>query len=766
MRRLIFLILTLQTATLHAQDPLPAIGSWREHLPYNSAIAVGRIGGTVYCATPYSLFSVDISTKEVERMSRVTGLSETGISCVYADEVNGKLLVAYTNSNIDVLTNNKRINVPDIKRDGRTGDKHIYRISASGSNYYLCSGLGVIVLDGSKYEIRDSWFIGNGGNPVKVSGFCQAGGFYYAATAEGLKRAPVNASNLADYSSWQLLGGANGLSSGACEQVVSFSGKLIAQQHDSLFVLNGNTWNLFYADGWPFTDVTLSPAALMVCERQNNGAARVIQLNADGTTARILQQAGPVSYPRQAIVVNNDAWLADQFGGLSRFSGNASEQFKPNSPEATASGEMQVIDQIVYITAGEVNESWNYQYNGNGVYRLKAGVWTNFNRFKFPALDSMLDFITVAADTRDGSVWAGSYGGGLLHIKANDQFEILKQGVIGNTVGDPLSYRVSGLAFDEDHDLWVANYGSPQPIRVRKADGNWKSFTPPFFNAENAWSQIVTGDQHTVWVVGPKGNGLICYDPGASIDEVTDDHWRKFSAGAGSGNLPSSDVRCIAKDKNGYIWVGTADGIGVIQCPFDIFSAQTCEAVWPVVAQGNFAGYLFKGEMVQAIAVDGADRKWVGTRNGVWLVSTDGTKIIYRFTEDNSPLLGNDVRKITIDGHTGEVFFATSKGVCSFRSTATEGAPVQDKEVLIFPNPVPPGFSGTIGIRGLVNNAIVKITEPDGRLVYQTRALGGQAVWDGRNYRREKISSGVYLVLVSDDGRTEHTAGKIVFLQH
>ena len=110
------------------------------------------------------------------------------------------------------------------------------------------------------------------------------------------------------------------------------------------------------------------------------------------------------------------------------------------------------------------------------------------------------------------------------------------------------------------------------------------------------------------------------------------------------------------------------------------------------------------------------------------------------------------------------MYFATMKGVCSFRSTATEGGE-SNENVLVFPNPVPPGFSGTIAIRGLVNNAIVKITELNGKLVYQTRALGGQATWDGRNYKGQKISSGVYLVLVSDDGRKERTATKIFFIQ-
>ena len=186
--------------------------------------------------------------------------------------------------------------------------------------------------------------------------------------------------------------------------------------------------------------------------------------------------------------------------------------------------------------------------------------------------------------------------------------------------------------------------------------------------------------------------------------------------------------------------------------------------MWPVVKNGNFAGYLFKGQEVRSIAVDGANRKWIATKNGVFLISADGEKIIYQFTEDNSPLLSNDVKKITIDGISGEVFFATQKGICSFRSTATEGAE-KNEEVLVFPNPVPPGYAGTIAIRGLVNNAIVKITELDGRLVYQTKALGGQAVWDGKIYKGQKISSGVYLVLVSDEGRKERLATKIFFIQ-
>jgi hypothetical protein len=488
-------------------------------------------------------------------------------------------------------------------------------------------------------------------------------------------------------------------------------------------------------------------------------------LNADGTVSRTLASVAAVSFPRKAILLNNDPWVADQFACLSHFgSALTYEQYIPDSPQGTASGEMMVYNDVLYATAGSVNDAWNYQYNGDGIYAFTNGGWNNTNRYKYNAIDSLLDYVTIAVDKKDETVWAGSYGGGLLHIKPGPVFEIFKQNNLGATVGDPTSYRVAGLAFDAENNLWVSNFGAAQPLRVRKSDGNWKNFTLPFSLFENALAQIIVDDNNYKWIAAPLGNGLICFDHGTSIDNTGDDKWKRFGVGAGNGNLPNNDVLCVARDKSGFIWVGTADGIGVIQCPELVFAGAGCDAVWPVVPNGNFAGYLFKGVEVKSIAVDGADRKWVATKNGVFLISATGEKVIYQFTEDNSPLLNNEVKKIAIDGKTGEVYFATQKGICSFRSTATEGTETNE-DVLVFPNPVPPGYTGTIGIRGLVNNAVVKITELDGRLVFQTRALGGQAVWDGRNYKGQKISSGVYLVLVSDDGRKERTAAKIFFIQ-
>lgn len=766
MRRCVFYFLFLFFSfRLACQDPIPPIGFWREHLPYKGAIDVAAANEKIFCATPYSLFAVSTGTNEINRYSRVTGLSETGISAIRFDEAGKKLLIAYTNSNIDLLTQTGIKNIPDIKRDNIIGDKSIYAIYPLGSNFYLSTGLGVVVIDAVKNEVKDTWLLGSGGNPVKVNGFASDNSFFYAATEEGLKKIAFNASNPADVSNWQLVSGTANLSSGACQNVFASQSGIYVEKNDSLFIQNNNNWFFVYTDGWPIISSQLSENKILLCERQSNGSSRLVILNTDGTVARIIDQVAAISFPQKAILVNNDPWVADLYACLSHF-GPAStyDSYILNSPQAIAGGEMVVYNSVFYAAAGAVNDAWNYLYNGDGIYQFKEGQWINTNRYIYSAIDSLLDYITIAIDKRDESIWAGSYGGGLLHVKNGPSFEIFKQGYIGPTVGDPTSYRVSGLAFDTENNLWISNFGATEPLKVKMNDGVWVNFSIPFLLFGNALSQIIIDDNNYKWIVAPSGNGLVCFDHGNSIENTGDDRWKRFTVGVGNGNLPTNEVVCLAKDKTGFIWVGTTDGIAVIQCPDRAFDSDVCDAILPIVPNGNFAGYLFKGQEIRAIAVDGANRKWVATKNGVFLISANGEKVVFQFTESNSPLLSNDVKKITIDGHSGEVYFATAKGICSFRSTATEGEE-RNQNVLVFPNPVLPGYTGTIAIRGLVNNAIVKITELDGRLVFQTRALGGQAIWNGRNYKGQPVVSGAYLVVVIDEGGNEKTANKIFFIQ-
>lgn len=759
--RYVFLVLFFSFRA-SAQNIFPPIGQWREHLPYQGTIDVTASDKKIYAATPFSFFSVDVETGEVERFSKVSGLSETGVSAIRYDAASKKLFVAYSNSNVDVLNEKSLYNIPDVKRSNISGDKNIYNIYPDNNRCYLSTGLGVMVLDADKYEVKDSWFIGAAGGYVKVNGFAKTGGYFYAATEEGLKRTPTATANPADFRAWQNLSGTNGLSAAPAKDVVPLQNKIIVWQNDSLFVESNGSWQAFFANGWPVTSVVSSQNNLLITQRKQTGEAQMVVLNGSGAVQKTLQQAAVISSPKKAVSTGNDYWIADLDGGLSQYNGNNFETYKLNSPQNIVQGGMTVRAGVLWATAGAVNSSWNYQYNPSGVFKLESGYWSAYNLYTYKQLDTLLDFITVAVDPRDNTAWAGSFGGGLLHFESASSLKIFKQNSpIGPAIGDPASYRVSGLAFDGDNNLWVSNFGAVRSLHVLKKDGAWQSFSVPFSLYENAIAQIIIDDAGQKWIQAPKGNGVLVFNEG-SFTNPSDDKWKLFRSGAGLGNLPSSEVLCLAKDKSGFVWVGTDNGIGVFQCPQEVFAAG-CEAVLPVVKEDAFANYLFKGQEVRSIAVDGADRKWVATNSGVWLISRDGDKVLANYAEQNSPLLSNDVRRIAIDGSTGEVFIATAKGLISFRGSATEYGETKDN-VLVFPNPVPPGFTGNIGIRGLPENAVVKITETSGRLVYQTRSLGGQAVWNGRDYKGAKAASGVYLVIAVDAEKNEKVVARIVLV--
>ena len=749
----LFASLTAFLCTAQSNVPLE---QWKEYLPYTSGIKVAAGINNIFCATPYSLYSYNPTSNELSRYSKITGLAETGISTIGYDSTTQNLLIAYSNSNLDLLSSTNTINIPDIKIKNYIGDKNVYNTYFLNSKAYLSTGLGIVVIDELRAETKDTYVIGNNGNYIKVSGITSDPAYLYAATTEGLKRAPLNA-DLTDFHNWQVL------TPGIIRDVVNFQGNIIFSTNDSLFVFSNPGTNLLYTDGWQLTNTTVSSGKLLVSENNPAGNGRVISLLSNGSAATILQFPGLLKIPQQAIAKNNQFYVADLYSGLEQINNNSLVKLNPNSPFERSSGEMTIFNNKLYVAAGEVTGAWNYTYTPFGLYKFDNNNWTNYNQYNHPILDSVNDVITVSVDRRNEDVYYGSFGGGLVRLTANNTLSIYKQGYLEQATGDPGSYRVSGLAFDAEDNLWISNYGAPNELQVKKADGSFRTFSPPFTLSDNAVSQILIDDLDQKWIVSPKGNGLICLNTGASVDNTNDDHWKLFKQGAGNGNLPDNQVFCVAKDKNGLIWVGTASGIAIIPCTDQVFSTG-CEAILPIVQQGAFAGYLFQNEEVKTIAVDGANRKWVGTHNGLWLISADGETVINHFTETNSPLLSNDIRYIIIQPQSGEVFIETFKGLCSIRGTATEGT-TKNQDVLVFPNPVPPGYNGTIGIKGLVNNAIVKITELDGRLVYQTTALGGQAVWNGRNYKGQKVSSGAYLVLVTDQTNQQKIVTKIFMIR-
>lgn len=766
MRYLFCFLILLLFAVCDGQAQLSPIGQWREHMDYRQGKRVALSDGHVFTATSFGAYVVSRNDGEISRLSKVSGLSDVGVRTLNYNASSNKLLIAYNNSNLDVLYRNDVINIPDITRSTATGDKTIYDIHFVGTSAYLSSGLGVIVVDLQKYEISNTFIIGNNGGNVKVNGFAATATQFFAATDEGLKTANRTVANLNDYRNWNLASGANGLPAGAVQQVFVVQNTVVARILNSLYSFNGTSWQMIYNDDWRWETVNADDGSLLICEERFGWVERrVVVLNTSGTVTAVVQNNNELRYPFHAVKSGNEIWIADFEKGLVKAESNLFERYAINSPYGRLDGEMLFFKNTLYVAGGSINDAWNYQFNGSGFFTFDNNEWKDYNRLTIPWMDTIFDIISIAVDPRNDVIYAGSFGGGLVEFSSATQYKIYKQNSpLNEAVGDPNNYRVGGMAFDKENNLWISNFGGSNNFLVKKADGNWRSFRVPFLIQDNMVGAVLIDDADQKWIQVPQGNGVFCYNHGASIDNAGDDRWRWLQAGRGNGNLPSNAVNCMVKDKDGFIWMGTDKGIAIIQCPGDVFTTNGCEAFQPVVQQDNFAGFLFENEDVRALAVDAANRKWVGTRNGVWLISADGEKVLQRFTAENSPLLSNEIIRIAIDPKTGEVYFSTFNGICSYRGGATEASENPDK-VIVFPSPVPPGYSGTIGIRGLPENSIVKIVELNGRLVFQTRSLGGQAVWNGRDYRNQRASSGVYLVLAKDEFGTEKQVGKIVFIK-
>jgi hypothetical protein len=298
----------------------------------------------------------------------------------------------------------------------------------------------------------------------------------------------------------------------------------------------------------------------------------------------------------------------------------------------------------------------------------------------------------------------------------------------------------------------VANYGASTSLHLLKNDGTWESHSFPITAARYPTDLLVDEYGYVWMILNPsQGGGILVYDR-------EEDRYAYLINTIGAGGLPSKNVRSIARDRDGYVWVGTDQGVAYFIYPPEVFEPGI-DAIKPIFENR----FLLKDDKVTAIKVDGGNRKWMATERGVWLFDAVGEKDIYNFTAANSPLLSDLVRDVEIVPTTGEVFFATDAGIVSFRSGATSSES-SFQTVKIFPNPVTKEFSGLVGISGLATDAIVKITDVSGKLIWQTQANGGTATWNVQDYKGRRAATGIYLVFAATSDGSESVVGKLAVI--
>jgi hypothetical protein len=748
-----------------------AIGHWRVHLPYKDAIGVADAGDKVYCTSKSGLFSYDKSSGSVERLSKIEGLSDLGINVIRYHAGMKLLMIAYSNTNIDLLTPSGVINMSDIRRKNIPGKKVINNILFVNNFAYLSCGFGIVVIDLVKREVKDTYYIGPNGSPLEVNDLTFSGTEFFAATPDGIYKASASNPNLANYTAWTKM---SGLPAGNYNTVCHYNNELFTSFHsvsglnsDTVFVYNGSAWNMLYSPSY-------TPQINRI-ETSNNRMIVVTYFTVeifDENKNRVKhiydysEKPNGDEIPRQAqLDASGTVWIADMKSGLVRFR-DASDfnSIYPNGPETKSVTSMLSGKNNLWVAAGSRNSSWGNNFSLEGAFLYKNNNWSWYSRSTNVALDTMAvyDIVNITFDPSDEEhVYLGTWGVGIIE---------LQNGVVTGIINEKNSslksmLRIGGIAFDSDGNMWITDSDSPTPLTVRKKDGSWQSYNlGSVLIGVSTIGGLVVDQFDQKWIVLPRGHGIVVFNDNNTLSVTSDDRVKKLTDGIGNGALPGLDIQAVAIDLDGEIWVGTDKGVGVFYSPEAVFSGGNFDAQRILIEQDGHTQYLLESEVVTAIAVDGANRKWIGTQNaGVFLMSPDGTKQILHFDISNSPLLSNAIYSIAINNKTGEVFFGTANGIISYRAAATEGEE-EFNNVYIFPNPVRENYEGLIAITGLVSNVNIKITDVSGNLVYETKADGGQATWSGKNFKGEKARTGVYLVFCSNDDGSKTFVTKLLII--
>ena len=753
MKKFVCFILFSSFLSANAQS----IGYWKDYLPYSNAIALCGYNKDLLIATENALFLANKKENNLQRLSKVEGLSDIGISSL--NSVNESLaVVGYSNGNIDILEGYDIHNIPHVKNEVMLGEKRISAISFKEGFAYLSCSFGIVELNLIDKEISNTFLLNAAGN-LNVNELAFFNDSLFAATDSGLYKASA-LDNLSDFHSWNNSGQPDKVKDIAVDQSV-----LYYTTEDSLYVYGGNN-SIARINNQSFLESTNSGLFLLT---PNQGYL----VNENGITQK--HNNDLIRWASDIYTAGDTSWFADNVNGLIKKVGASWEGFYPEGPTTKDVFSIYVNSKNLWVAPGGI-DAWNNANVNQGVFWSDKHTWKQLSDTTLEARD-VVDVVTNPNNSNE--IFLATWNDGVIQLNwSNDSSRFEKTASYDhlntnghlatlNTDSSTAIYgwiRVKSIVFDNAGNLWGANSQVNNPLFVRKNNGDWHSFSFTSANSTNTHlGNMIIDNIGQKWVVIP-AVGLVVYNDNNTIETTQDDQDKVINSSLGSGNLPSTNVYSLAKDRDGEVWVGTNKGVAVFFNPENVFTGYDFDAQQILVDVDGYVEYLLANEIITAISVDAANRKWLGTQSaGVFLVSPDGTKQIHHFTEENSPLFSNTITDIAINNQTGEVYIGTSKGLISFMSDATEGYDTH-QNVKVYPNPVRPEFNGTIAIKGLVEDADVKITDLNGTLVYETTALGGQAVWDGKNGYGERVHTGVYLVFSSNSFGTETNVAKILFV--
>ncbi len=704
------------------------LGTWRTHFSYDRVLLLEETPGYIFSSSDVGLFSVHKQSGEVRKYSTLDGLQGVDISALAYDDAGASLYIGYRSGNLDIISGEGITSLDLVSNSQIIGSKAINSIQFSGNRAFIATDYGILDFDTDNYEVRNTYReLGENAAQLGVVDIAVAGDSLIAVSQNGWQSIAIDGVSMADYRNWRRVNVTGGLS-----QVESTGEEVFFQSADTIYNYSENDFSVLAADG-SYRGIGLTNNQLIIY------TAEEIQFtDFEGQVEDMLTDDLFTSINTVLADDDNVIWVADGNSGLLRETGSNWEPYSPTGPVRSDMFALNHTGGTLLALTGGFDNSIDPLGRQGSYSWFENGRWENQHLSD--------DFPDVSDGTfLDDRLFLASADSGILMIdddgsfRFNDENSALQADASGRT-------RVTDLKVHESR-MYAVNHESSMPL-LRFDGQQWEPFSGVPAIGRYAVDAAFEGPVAWLRILRSRGGGVVGFN-------METGESRYLGEQPDQGSLASRTVFDLETDRDGFLWIGTDRGVSILFASTRLDGA--INAVEPV-----FDGRpLLVDREVYAIATDGGNRKWMGTDQGVWLFDALADELVVHFTTANSPLPSDVVRDVAIDPETGEVFFLTDAGIASYRSNATVGERAHS-EVKIFPNPVRNTFQGSVGISGLTRDAIVKITDVTGRLVYQTRANGGTASWPVR--ATGGLHTGVYLVFSTSDDGEENYVGKIAII--
>ena len=778
-KRFLFFFSLFFSCVLMAQD---FSDQWKGYFSFISINDVVIGNNKLYAASENAIFSYDLSTHEIKKLTTVNGLSGEAISTLHYSEAYGLLMIGFENGlfqivfdSDDVLSVVDILEKPTIPPDS----KKINHFNEYEGLVYISTDYGISVYDLNNLEFGDTYYIGSLGSQIEVRQTTIFENYIYVAcqNGNGLKKASLANPNLIDYQEWEQVIEGNFLA------VQEFSGKLYAfrNNRDVFEISLSNVLTHLVQYTLPVLDVKLYDNLMIATTRDdtfiyNPDFILHTTINV-GDTPSSRFTSGVATQSNIYIGTIDSGVLNTLFENLLDFN-----VIYPDGPLMNSPFSIQAGDNELWVTYGEYSRSYNPQaLNQRGVSHLKNEEWMNI---PYDSLLGARDLNKISINTNNSQqVFISSFNDGILEINNdmptilyNQQNSGLESLVVPNNP-NVISIRVSATKFDRQGLLWSATGRVDHPLKSYNPDtGQWQQFafddliSDPF-NDERGYCDLEIDQSGNKWL-GGYDLGLICVSSSGNIQKnMTTEEL----------NITNNVVTTLALDKRNQLWIGTGKGLRVLYNVGGFLDNPNPEVHEIIIEEDGLGSELLYEQYVSDIEVDGSNNKWIGTYDtGLFYFTSNGKETIYHFTKDNSPLPSNNIIDVSIDTDNGVVYIATDKGLLSFYAG---GSSTKDNltNAFVYPNPVRPGFNITeekVKIKDISDNVNIKITDIEGNLVaeaqsrtnlryngYNLEIDGGTAYWNGKNLANNTVASGVYLIMLTDLDTLETNVLKVMVVR-